>query len=41
MAVYPQPEAVVKDGFSATDFALTATTYGVLIEGEKAEELAK
>lgn len=41
MAVYPLPEAVAKDGFSATDFVLQGTTYGVLIEGEKAEELAK
>lgn len=41
MAVYPLAEAVVKDGFSATDFVLAGSTYGVLIEGQKAEELAK
>ncbi|MCS3434073.1 hypothetical protein [Klebsiella sp. BIGb0407] len=41
MAVYPLSEAVVKEGFSATDFVLAGTTYGVLIEGQKAEELAK
>jgi len=41
MAVYPLPEAEVKEGFSATDFVLAGTTYGVFIEGQKAEELAK
>jgi len=41
MAVYPLAEAVVKDGFSATDFVLAGSTYGVLIEGQKAEDLAK
>lgn len=41
MAVYPLPEPVVKEGFSATDFVLAGSTYGVLIEGQKAQELAK
>ena len=41
MAVYPMTEAVEKDGFSAKSFVLAGTTYGVLIEGQKADELAK
>ena len=41
MAVYPLPDAVEKDGFSAKAFVLAGTTYGVLVEGLKAEELAK
>lgn len=41
MAVYPLPEAVLKDGFSTKEFVLAGSTYGVLIEGLKAEELAK
>lgn len=41
MAVYPLAEAVVKDGFSAKAFVLAGTTYGVLVEGQKADELAK
>jgi len=41
MAVYPLTEAVVKDGFSTKEVVLAGTTYGVLIEGQKADELAK
>lgn len=41
MAVYPMTKAVEKDGFSAKSFVLAGTTYGVLIEGQKADELAK
>ncbi|BCQ38861.1 MULTISPECIES: hypothetical protein [Erwiniaceae] len=41
MAVYPLTEAVVKDGYSTKAFVLAGTTYGVLVEGNKADELAK
>lgn len=41
MAVYPLPDAVEKEGFSTKAFVLAGTTYGVLVEGQKAEALAK
>lgn len=41
MAVYPLKEPVIKDGFSTKEVVFMGTTYGVLIEGQKADELAK
>jgi hypothetical protein len=41
MAVYPLKEPVIKDGFSTKEVVFAGTTYGVLIEGLKADELAK
>lgn len=41
MAVYPLPEPVTKDGFSTKEMVLVGSSYGVLIEGNKADELAK
>lgn len=41
MAVYPLADPAVKEGFTANAFVLAGTTYGVLVEGQKADELAK
>lgn len=41
MAVYPLAEPVAKDGFSTKEVVLVGSSYGVLVEGNKADELAK